>query len=221
MAEADEKQKRAQMTRVEILRAAQSDECFCEGKWKECADKILRRNEIPEGTFCKAVFNLLEKGRGKYRNVMIIGPAHCGKTFILNPLNKIYNTFSNPATGSFAWIGAAEAEVLFLNDFRWTASIIPWHDFLLMLEGQIVHLPAPKTHYTRDLVLEKETPVFATSNTQLVYVRGGEVDEKESEMRAVRWRLFHFFYQIPPHDQIEIPPCPFCFSHFILQNSGN
>ena len=57
----------------------------------------------------------------------------------------IFNTFSNPATGSFAWIGAEQAEVIFLNDFRWDPKLIAWADLLHALEGDVVHLPAPKT----------------------------------------------------------------------------
>ena len=55
--------------------------------------------------FHDAVCDLLMKGRGKYRNIMITGNANCGKTFLLNPLTHIYNTFCNPASGSFAWVG--------------------------------------------------------------------------------------------------------------------
>ena len=92
---------------------------------------------------------LLEKGRGKYRNILLTGPANCGKTFILNPLNVGYKTFSNPASTSFAWIGVENCEILFLNDFRWSIQILAWHDMLLLLEGQTVHLPAPKSHYAQ------------------------------------------------------------------------
>ena len=92
---------------------------------------------------------LLEKGRGKYRNILLTGPANCGKTFILNPLNVVYKTFSNPASTSFAWIGVENCEILFLNDFRWSSQILAWHDMLLLLEGQTVHLPAPKSHYAQ------------------------------------------------------------------------
>lgn len=49
--------------------------------------------------------------------------------------------------------------VIFLNDFRWSQQVIQWHDFLLMLEGQVMHLPAPKTYYAKDIVFEKDTPV--------------------------------------------------------------
>ena len=53
----------------------------------------------------------------------------------------MYRSFSNPATSTFAWVGAEKAEVIFLNDFRWNPQIIQWHDLLLMLEGQQVQFP--------------------------------------------------------------------------------
>ncbi len=58
---------------------------------------------------------LLHKGCGKYKNLMLTGPANCGKTFLLNPLNSIYKTFTNPASTSFAWVGAEQANVLFFE----------------------------------------------------------------------------------------------------------
>ena len=106
--------------------------------------------------------DLLDKGRGKYRNIFIVGPANCGKKFMLNSLNKVFATFFNPATTTFAWVGAEHAECIFLIDFRWSAQEIPWHDLLLMLEGQPVHLPALKTHYAKDLIFDQDTPIFAT-----------------------------------------------------------
>ena len=105
---------------------------------------------------------LLQKGRGKYRNILITGPANCVKTFILNPLNDIFNTFTNPATGTFAWVGAELSEVVFLNDFRWTTEVLAWNDMLLLLEVQTVHLPAPKSHYARHITFDKDTPIFCT-----------------------------------------------------------
>ena len=45
------------------------------------------------------------------------------------------SSFRNPATGTFAWVGAEEAEIIMLNDFRWKPSIIAWADMLLLLEG--------------------------------------------------------------------------------------
>ena len=90
----------------------------------------VRQREIPQHSFKRA--------------------HDCGKTFLLNPLNILSRNFTIPATTTFAWVGTAEAEVVFLNDFRWSPQIVPWHDLLLLLEGQEVHLPAAKTHYKED-----------------------------------------------------------------------
>ena len=75
---------------------------------------------------------------------------------MLSPLKKNYRSFCNPATGSFAWVGAEDAERIFLNDFRWNPAIIAWADFLQALEGDTVHLPAPKTFCKQDIELTTE-----------------------------------------------------------------
>lgn len=177
---------------------------------------ILERNGINRQAFTDSVKLLLDKGRGKNRNIMIVGPANCGKTFMLNPLTVIFKCILNPATATFAWVIAEQAECIFLNDFRWSEQMISWHDFLLMLEGQLVHLPAPKTHYAQDIVFDKDTPIFCTSKVQFVYIKRGVIDERETEMMSVRWRVFTFNHQIPQNEQVELPSCAHCFAQFIL-----
>ena len=39
------------------------------------------------------IMTALEKGRGKYRNIMIIGPANWAKTFLLKPLSVTLQHF--------------------------------------------------------------------------------------------------------------------------------
>ena len=147
---------------------------------------------------------------------MICGPANSAKTFLLNPLTSVYSAFCNPACTSFAWVGAEDTECIFLNDFRWSQQIIPWHDFLLMLEGQLAHLPAPKTHYAKDIVFDKGTPIFSTSKQPIIYIKNGIIDQRETDMMVVRWKVFHLNVRIPEEKQKEIPPCPKCFATFIL-----
>ena len=36
---------------------------------------------------------------------------------------------------------------------------IQWHDYLLMLDGQLVHVPAPKSHNAKEIVFKIDTPV--------------------------------------------------------------
>ena len=191
---AEAKFARSKKTRIELLHGNYTGECVaeCNGEWMGAAVHLLTRNEISVSVFAQAVFTLLEKGRGKYRNIFIHGVANCGKSVMLSPLKAIYGTFCNLATGTFAWVGEEEAEIIMLNDFHWKPSIIAWADLLLLLEGDIVHLPAPKN-------------CFHTGRKCLP--REHQNDE-----------FFHFWRQIPPSEQLQLTPCGHCFSKLILDN---
>ncbi|KAJ8049084.1 hypothetical protein HOLleu_01662 [Holothuria leucospilota] len=162
------------MTRTEILRSFLTEKCVtgCEGDWLQLATNILHRNEIPLETFTSAIFEAVEKGRGKYRNVLITGPANCDKTFILSPLTEIFHAFCNPVPSSSACVGSDKAEIIFFNDFMWKQEIIPWHDMLILLEGQLVHLPAPKSHFSQNIVFEWYHTRVCTRKHELIYIKG-------------------------------------------------
>ena len=97
---------------------------------------------------------LLELGRGKNRNILLVVPANCGKTFLFNPLTEIYDSFLNPPSSKYTFVGAKNKELIFLNDSRWSQEMIPWHKFLNLQEGQSVHLAAPNIHYAKDILLQ-------------------------------------------------------------------
>ena len=88
----------------------------------------------------------------------------------------------------------------------------------LLLEGQPIHFPAPKTQCGIDICLEKDTPIFATSNYPIVY-RGSynACDDRETEIMAAHWRLFEFHRQIPDAEQKEF--CAHCFSKLVMLGS--
>lgn len=92
-----------------------------------------------------------------------------GKTFLLKPLELFFNTFTNPASDKYAWVGADSAEAISLNDFRWSRELIEWKSFLLLLEGDRVNLPAPKNHFAKDVCIDSDVPVFATSKGIITY----------------------------------------------------
>ena len=220
MDNAEKKLKRGAMSRIDILEDCLNERCVdgCKGIWLAAANDILNNNNITPNDFASAIHKLLKKGRGKYRNLFITGPANCGKTFLLNPLTEIFHCFVNPASTTFAWVGAEEAEVIFLNDFRWSSQLIPWHDLLLLLEGQPVHLPAPKSHFSKDILLTCDTPIFCTSSQKLSYIKNGAINERETEMMLVRWNTFELYAQIPHNNQVNIKSCKKCFANLILRN---
>ena len=71
---------------MDILQKALEGPCIsnCNGEWLEVAEDTLTCNNLTGGSFQSAVRELLEKGRGKYRNILTYGSANCGKTFLLN-----------------------------------------------------------------------------------------------------------------------------------------
>ena len=219
MEKSEETLRRERMSRMEIVQEALAGNCTenCNGRWLHIALDILQRNSIARDDFCPAIRELLQKGRGKYRNIFLKGPANCGKTFLLNPLTIIYKTFLNPASTTFAWVGAESAEIIFLNDFRWSAQVLPWQDLLLLLEGQPVHFSAPKTHYAQDIAFEKDTPIFCTSKSEIVFIKGGVVDDIETQMMSVRWRVYSLYAQVPEPEQVILSPCGKCFARLLLE----
>ena len=155
---AKEKLARTQKTCMEILTEAFKSICpaGCNGLWLKCAREVLAKNGIDINEFANLVKESLTKGRGKHRNLMIVGPTNCGKTFILKPLTQVYATFCNPASETFASVGIENAECIFLNNFRWSAQLIPWHDLLLL-----VHLPARRRIILKTSSLLKTLRIFA------------------------------------------------------------
>ena len=60
-----------------------------------------------------------------------------------------------------------------------------------------MHLSAPKTHHANDLALDEDTPIFCTSNSRIRYVSQCAINERETKMMEVRWKVFSVWKQIP------------------------
>ena len=113
----------------------------------------MRNNDNNASVFAAALRDLLTKGRGKGRNIIIYSPANSGNTFILNPFTAIFDAFTNACSSKYAFVGAERTEVIFINDFRWFSDIISWQEFLNLLKGENVNLAAPKFHIAEDIYI--------------------------------------------------------------------
>ena len=175
MATAEETTAAKEMSRMEKLEAAGKEKCRCSGQWSQQANEVLKWNNIDREKFCSAVLTLINEGRGKDRNMYLWGPANCGKSFLLQPLEEIFNCFTTPASGKYAWTGLEEAEILFLNDFRWkSGGCIEWAELLNLLEGAPVKLSRPKNTFANDLIIARDNtiPIFATAIREIEYLLG-------------------------------------------------
>lgn len=208
--------------RISLIREAAAKECDCNGEWMRCSREILAKNHINAFVFASALRQCFIKGRKKNTNVLLVGPTNCGKSFLLNPVELIFQTFVKPATSRYAWVGLDECEVAYLNDFRWTPEIIAWSDFLLLLEGQTVHLPRPKNQFATDMLIDRTNtiPFFCTSKEPIEFVgKYNTRDERETDMMSSRWLSFQFSYQIPGEQMKDLEPCTTCFSKLVLLGS--
>lgn len=106
-------------------------ECGCQpsGLWKTLAKETLEVNQISVTDFASAVLTLIKIGRSKGRNILLIGRTNCGKSFLLRPLERVYNSLSNPATNTFSFSDVINKEVIFLDDFRYNrGKPLAWKD---------------------------------------------------------------------------------------------
>lgn len=209
-------------SRLDVLTETACLPCVmgCNSQWLKCALEVLQLNCINRNVFAECMRDLLLNGRAKHRNILIIGPANCAKTFMLKPLKEIFKhekLFENPACDKYAWVGADRAQVILLNDFRWSRDLIPWNDLLLLLEGETVKLPAPKNMYSQDVLINSDVPVFATSKCKIRFRGSYNVsDERENEMMDVRWRIFEFSHVFKAEQQKHPIPCGKCFCDLIF-----
>ena len=211
-------------TRMECFEEAGRSRCECDGKWCKMASEILAWNNIDEKSFCEAVYELLTYGRSKDRNMYLYGPANCGKSFLVEPLETIFRCFTNPANNKYAWSDILSAQVLLLNDYRYkNGGPIEWSELLNLLEGGPVKFNRPKNHFATDLILTRENtmPIFATALRGIVY-QGASVhqtDREEDDMMDERWKLFKFTHKIDRSNAVKLAACKRCFHNFIMIGS--
>ena len=188
-------------TRIQVISKTLNSDCVetCREKhWLKCAKKILRHNKINQYFFASAMRNALIKGTQK-NNILIVGPTNCRTSFLLYPLELIFNAFVNPATTKYSLTNLENKEVAFVNDFWWSPESIAWSDFLLLLEGQTVNLPRPRNQFASDLLIDRSNnlSIFATSEGPIKYVGKFNLqDDREVNMMVSRWQIFSFFHEI-------------------------
>lgn len=230
MAESLQKVKESSVPRMERVHRSLQSECLpgCEGLWLKCALEVLAKNKINKYVFADALRTLIQKGRGKHRNMLLVGPSNCGKTFLVEPVCAVLKgTFANPPSSVFSWIGVESAPAIWLNDFRWAprgkGGCIGWDDFLRLLEGGEVNLPAPMNAFSKHIKITSDLPIIATSLDEIRYWKNDPDESQtsrhviENEMMESRWKVFRLSYRFTEEEKIkDIPKCGRCFSELLM-----
>ena len=198
----------------------------CDGKWLRSAIQILQRNNISCEEWQLRIRNCLQYGRNKMNNVFLLGERNCGKSFLLRPLTLIYQTFCNPASGSFNWVGAQDKEVILLNDFRYphidkgADKILPWQDLLNLMDVDKLFIQAPKSFFAENIEWTKRQPILGNGPYKIRYMRAGEENLTETRQMDARVFYFHLKYPIPDEElDHSILACTRCFAHLVLNGT--
>ena len=132
---------------MEVLRRAKTSKCIGgqKGDLLKLENDNMNRNNVNRIYFSGAIIAALA------------GTTSCGKTFIVKDACQIFETLSNPSTKSLVLVGMEEAVIVFLNDCCWCEKFAAWQDLLKLLEGDALHIAAPKTHFLKDLIMYKKT----------------------------------------------------------------
>ena len=91
--------------------------------------------------------------------------------------------------------------------------MIPWSDFLILLEGQTVHLAAPKTHFGQGIMLSGDIPIFATNIEMVQFVGKSNHVQGKNAMMAARWKEVKFKASILIEKQKKLERCVGAFQN--------
>ena len=189
----------------------------CNGAWLAAALQTLRLNGIPVAEFREAVKNALIHGRGKGRNLFLVGPSNSAKTFLLYPLVDIYDCFMCPASTTYNFVSAVKKEVILFNDIRYGEKFLPWQDFLNLLDGSKLNVAMPKSHFETDIEWSAKQPIFATSDKRIIRIVNGCVDSGETNQMNKRWKYIEFSHIYKDGEiNYDLIPCGRCFAQLIL-----
>ena len=216
---------RAALSREQILEHhVESGRCICtaEGHCHTLMKEILRNNGL-DGAFQEAILGALRAGRAKQRNICLLGPSDCGKSFLLKGLRGLFQVYERPDGGSYQLEDLLGAEVLFLNDFEYDTGAkdwMPWAYFKDFLEGSKVKVAVPKSRGGNQ-VFNGDAPVFLTAPEEVTLKKQGrEVMSETLQMRR-RIRYFTLHWEIPQDRRQEVVEvCSHCAARIYLEGKS-
>ena len=119
---------REKTSRMQVLKHSGLISCAdgSDMEWYTCSPNILQKylTFVIFYIYPDAIRDTLIHGYSKFRNIRITGLANCGKNFMLKPLETIYNEFNNEGNEKYAWVVEEHAELIILQDFRWSIELI-------------------------------------------------------------------------------------------------
>ena len=157
---------------------------------------FLMNNGIDVHTFAHAVCAALHHGAKRGANVAVVGVAGCGKSALLEPLEKVFRAAAKPQAGStFALANVLGAEVLLWQDYSHDEGTICFTDLLSLFVGETIDVRRPGQ---LNATFKNRAPIFYSGRTPICSKdRDAVAAEELTRMMSERFQIFTFTQPLP------------------------
>ena len=223
----------ARLTRLSALHVASQKPCVCGGEWLSKVIDVFQKNSIPVKDVCRDVYLALSTGRTERTPVVVFSGLRGGegKSFFLKGLTSCYGhdfVFPSPQKGNFPLLDLPGKKVVFLDDWRFDGSVVPFATQCLWYDGSALPIAQPQNQPGKlgHILYRGTAPIFATTKSddmQQLLAAGtpnphsGVPLDANASMVLRRLKLYFFTTPMTKPTQ-RIPYCARCFAGLILSH---
>ena len=184
---------------------------------------------------CRDVYDALVNGRGEVTPAIVSSGSRGGegKSVFLKPLWTVIGrefVFATPEKGNFPLLGLEQAKVVFLDDWRFKASVLSYSTQCLWYDGSAVPIARPQNvpGASGHGLYAGTAPIFVTTKEQgLQALRAaaeedpetGEPRDGEAPMILRRLKVCRFRVRVAKPAR-QLPYCARCFARLLLTKAG-
>lgn len=224
----------ASQSRVDALRAAAHGQCVCDMQWPAAVVESFMANAIPVYELCVDIFNALKQGRGETTPVIVCAGARGGegKSLFMKGLIAAIghdNVFPAPEPGTFPLLDLPGKKVVFMDDWRFDQTVLPYATQCRWYDGSCVRVQRPQNQ--KDTVghvtYRGTAPIFVTTKLDAVerLEKLSEVNpetgfpaDSNASMCFRRLKVYKYRSRMTKPTKL-IPYCGKCFANLLLGQS--
>ena len=223
----------AQLTRVEGVSQAAKGACVCQGLWKHHVLQSFTLNGIDKDTLCRDIMHALANGRSEFTPVIVLAGDRGGegKSMFFKGLLAVFgdrHVFKGPVAGNFPMVDLPGRKVVFLDEWRFDQSILPFATQCLWYDGSTVPVARPQNDSgaTGHKDYKGSAPIFVTTKRDdLLKLQAWALDRPDTgkpwdanaSMLCRRLKVYHFTKRLPKPPALKT--CPRCFAELLLASS--
>ena len=169
---AEELAEESRLNRRQLLDAAESSACTCEGAWLKYVLVSFSANKINTAELCHDVLDALTRGRSETTPVIVLAGRQGGegKSMFFKPLLNVYagegDVFAiAKESGNFPLLDLPKARVAFLDEYRFDPDVVSWATQCVWFDGSAVPVGRPQNQagVTGNMMYKGTAPVFITT----------------------------------------------------------